>query len=76
MYEYTYVEIPMKRNQKVQKSDNIDECMKVINDYAKDGWRLVQVLTPPPQRTGEYVYQKLTEQYVYQIIFEKEKNEE
>ncbi|WP_425448847.1 DUF4177 domain-containing protein [Dethiothermospora halolimnae] len=66
MYEYKSVEVPLKRGLKVHTGDTFNECMGVIQEHVKEGWRLVQVLAPPSEKTGVYMPSN------YQIIFEKE----
>ncbi len=45
--------------------DTFKKCMDVIEEQAQDGWRLVQVLVPPNEKTG------VMSAYAYEIIFEK-----
>lgn len=62
MYEYAFVDIPVGTFSGTPKED----YEQVIHNYAKEGWRLKQILTPPFAAGG----QALT----MQLIFEKKLN--
>lgn len=66
MYEYTAVEVPVRSSFKVNVGDSFKQCMDVINKYAEDDWRLVQIVLPPNEKAGVMM------PYAYEIIFEKE----
>ena len=67
MFEYKFIEVPLKQGfKKVKKGDHFEECKKTINEEAKNGWRLKQIVVPPADNAGAYF------PYCYQIIFEKE----
>ncbi|MGL5416155.1 MAG: DUF4177 domain-containing protein [Clostridium sp.] len=66
MFEYKFVEVPLKGGFKVKKGDNFQVCKDIINEEARSGWRLKQIVVPPADNTGVYC------PYSYQIIFEKE----
>ena len=46
--------------------DTFDECIRIINVEAENGWRLKQVVTPFNEKLG------VNSAIGYQIIFEKE----
>lgn len=50
----------------IKKGTYFDKCKEVINEQAKNGWRLKQVVIPANEKTG------VAGAYSYQIIFEKE----
>jgi len=54
MYSYKYI----KMKGIFRKKPEID-VHSVINTYAKDGWRLVQILTPPISLCGRPLYCEL-----------------
>lgn len=66
MYEYTCVELPIKREFETNRGDTFKVCMETIHRYAKDGWRLVQIVIPANEKTG------VMAAYAYEIIFEKQ----
>lgn len=50
----------------MKKGDHFEACKNIINEEAKNGWRLKQIVVPPADNNGMYC------PYCYQIIFEKE----
>lgn len=69
MYEYISVEVPLIRGIKTNSGDTFKNCMEIVNKYAEDGWRLVQIVTPANEKTG------VATAFGYEIIFEKQINE-
>ncbi|GAA0713887.1 hypothetical protein GCM10008904_28690 [Paraclostridium ghonii] len=69
MYEYKFIEVSIKRGFKVKTGDNFEKCKNIIQQEAKSGWRLKQVITPVDENTGISPY---STSYCYQIVFEKE----
>lgn len=65
MFEYKFIEVPLKQGFKVKKGDHFEICKNIINEEAKNGWRLKQIVVPPADSNGIYC------PYCYQIIFEK-----
>lgn len=61
MYKYEYVKIPV-RGFFVREPEQ--DYHAVIEQYAKNGWRLVQILTPPTGSYGIATY--------FELIFEKQ----
>ncbi|ABW19532.1 DUF4177 domain-containing protein [Alkaliphilus oremlandii] len=68
MYEYKFIEVPIKRNFSTKIGDSFKDCQEIILKEAADGWRLVQVVIPPNEKMG------VLAAYKYQIIFERNKN--
>ena len=66
MFEYKFIEVPLKQGFKVKKGDSFEECKKIIIEESRNGWRLNQIVVPPADSTWMYY------PYCYQIIFEKE----
>ena len=66
MFEYKFIEVPLKQGFKVKKGDSFEECKNIITEESKNGWRLKQIVVPPIDNNGMYC------PYCYQIIFEKE----
>lgn len=66
VFEYKFIEVPLKRGFKAKKGNCFEECKKIINEEAENGWRLKQIVVPPADNAGMYF------PYCYQIIFEKE----
>lgn len=64
-YEYDFVEVPAKGGFKVKGGATFEACKEVIRDRAKEGWRLVQVVTPFNEKSGLYA------PWCYQLIFER-----
>lgn len=63
MYKYEFVRIELKRFS-LKELKTKQDYHKIIEENAKKGWRLVQIVTPP---TG--IYGSATH---YELIFEKE----
>lgn len=68
MYEYMAVEVPFKKGLNVKTGITFESCMDTINDYAKKGWRLVQIVTVQNEKAKVFM------PFAYKIIFEKEKD--
>ena len=66
MFEYKFVEVALKQGFKIKKSNPFEECKEIINENAKNGWRLKQIVVEPANNAGMYYPS------AYQIIFEKE----
>ena len=66
VFEYKFIEVPLKQGFKIKKGDHFEKCKNIINEEAKNGWRLKQIVVPPADSNGLYV------PYCYQIVFEKE----
>lgn len=60
MYEYRFIKIGVKGFFK--RRPEID-YHTLVRNYAKEGWRLVQILTPPLGSYGVATY--------FELIFEK-----
>ncbi len=60
MYEYKYVKLKVK-GLFIRKLEQ--DYHAIIAEYAKEGWRLVQILTPPIGSYGIATY--------FELIFEK-----
>ena len=65
-YEYKFVEVPKKSGLRVTPGATFEECKKIIQTEAEQGWRLKQIVTPFLEQTGAFA------PYCYQIIFERE----
>jgi len=66
MYEYKFIEVPLKGSFRAKTGDTFEECKNIINEEAQNGWRLKQVIIPANEKLG------VLSAYCYQIIFEKE----
>lgn len=66
MFEYKFIEVPLKKGFQAEKGDTLNECKNIINEEAKNGWRLKQIIPPTDETNGIFTF------YSYQIIFEKE----
>lgn len=69
MYEYKFIKVPLKKGWNIKTGDTFEECKNTIQEEAKNGWRLKQVIVPVNENTGIAPY---AASYCYQIIFEKE----
>ena len=65
MYQYQFIEVPLRNGFKVKAGDTFEECKTIIQSEAQKGWRLVQVVTPFNEKMGVYGAAG------YQIIMEK-----
>lgn len=61
MYEYKFVKLGVK-GFFISKPEK--DYHAIIEEYAKDGWRLVQILAPPIGSYGIATY--------FELIFEKQ----
>ncbi|HQJ36937.1 MAG TPA: DUF4177 domain-containing protein [Bacillota bacterium] len=61
MYEYKFIRLGMK-GFFVRKPDQ--DYHAIIEEYSREGWRLVQILTPPIGSYGVATY--------FELIFEKQ----
>lgn len=66
MYEYKRVTVKAKPKLILDLEQIFDQCMQQINEHAKQGWRLVQIVPP--------IEKSLINIYGYEIIFEREVN--
>lgn len=65
MYEYKFIKVPLKRGFRVKTGDTFEECKNIIQEEAKNGWRLKQVIVPANENFD-------MSSDCYQIVFEKE----
>lgn len=61
MYEYKFIKIGVKG---IFQRKPEQDYEAIVGEYAKDGWRLVQILTPPIGSYGVATY--------FELIFEKQ----
>lgn len=61
MYEYKFVKIELKQG--VMNSKPSEDYKEVIEEHAKEGWRLVQIFAPSTYGFGTATY--------FEMIFEK-----
>jgi hypothetical protein len=62
MYEYKFVRVEAKGTFKLEPKEDYES---MVNNYARQGWRLMQVLTPATRGYGTIGY--------YEFIFERQK---
>ena len=60
MYEYKFIKV----NFGGFKLEPKDDYRAMVNEYAREGWRLMQVLTPPTAGYGTIGY--------YEFAFERQ----
>lgn len=60
MYEYKFVKVKLS----VFKLKPEEDYQAMVNNHAKEGWRLIQVLTPPTVAYGTVGY--------YEFVFERQ----
>lgn len=60
MYEYKFIKVKFSGFKLEAKED----YEAIVNDYAREGWRLMQVLTPPTIGYGTMGY--------YEFVFERQ----
>ncbi|WP_195264232.1 MULTISPECIES: DUF4177 domain-containing protein [unclassified Clostridium] len=61
MYEYKFIRLELKG---FIESRPKEDYHMIINQHAKEGWRLVQILTPPTGAYGSATH--------FELIFEKQ----
>ena len=59
---YTYKFIKIKLTEIAEKSPK-EDYQKIIKEHAAEGWRLVQIFSPPVSAAGSASY--------FELIFEK-----
>lgn len=64
MYEYKFIKIDLKSGFMTRKPK--EDYRIIIEHYAAEGWRLVQIFAPPTLGHGAAEY--------YELIFEKQCN--
>lgn len=52
MLTYEFVEVAPKGGLKSGRSDAFDNCKEIINEKAKDGWELVQIVPVMNEKSG------------------------
>ncbi len=72
MYEYKFIEIPLKKGFKTKSGDTFKECKQIIHKESESGWRLKQIVIPANENTG-FSTPGVAAPYCYQIVFEKKK---
>lgn len=40
MYEYKFLEMPLKKGFKTKPGDTFEECKNIIKEEAENGWRI------------------------------------
>ncbi len=60
MYEYKFVKV----NFSAFKLEPKEDYQAMVGDYAREGWRLMQILTPPTVGYGIIGY--------YEFVFERQ----
>ncbi len=60
MFEYKFIKLEVKG---ILESKPEQDYHEIVHEHAKDGWRLVQVLTPPTGPSGAATY--------FELIFKK-----
>lgn len=60
MYEYKFVKVKLSGF----KLEAVEDYEVMVNNYAKEGWRLIQVLTPSTTGYGIAGY--------YEFVFERQ----
>ncbi len=71
MYEYKFIEVPLKKGFTAKSGDTFKECEHIIHKEAKTGWRLKQIVIPANENPG-FSPPGAASPYCYQIVFEKE----
>lgn len=66
MFEYKFEKVQITNGFRETQSNNIEEVEEIIKSFAKDGWRLVQVLVVPKEKAAVFMNN------FYEIIFERE----
>ena len=66
MFEYKFEKVQITNGLRETQSNNMEEVEEIIKSYAKDGWRLVQVLVVTKEKASAFINN------FYEIIFERE----
>lgn len=61
MYEYKFIRLELKG---FIESKPRQDYHQIVTDHAKEGWRFVQILTPPTGAYGSATH--------FELIFEKQ----
>lgn len=62
MYEYKFIKVDLKFGWKGSKP--AEDYQEIVEEYAREGWRLVQIFAPPISGYGAASF--------YEIILERE----
>lgn len=65
MYKYEFVDVETQNSLKDSKDKGFEKCKSIINQYAEEGWRLVQIVEPYNEKMG------VMRPFKYTIVFEK-----
>ena len=61
MFEYKFVKVELKQH--ILESKSKEDYQAIITNYAKEGWRFVQIFAPSTKGYGAAAY--------FELIFEK-----
>lgn len=66
MFEYKFERVAITNGIRESQNNNMDEVENIIKEYANKGWKLVQVLVAPKEKSTVFAVN------FYEIIFERE----
>lgn len=56
MFRYEFIEVVPKGSLKSGKTDTFESCKEIINEKAKEGWELVQIVPVTNEKWSSYSF--------------------
>lgn len=56
MYRYEFIEVVPEGGLKAGKTDTFERCKEIINEKAKEGWELVQIVPVTNEKWSSYSF--------------------
>lgn len=60
MFRYEFIDVVPEGSLKAVKTDTFERCKEIINEKAKDGWELVQIVPITNEKWSSYSFSKCT----------------
>lgn len=56
MFRYEFIEVIPKGSLKAGKTDTFERCKEIINEKAREGWELVQIVPVTNEKWSSYSF--------------------
>lgn len=56
MFKYEFIEVPFEGGLKARTTVTFEKCKDLINEKAKDGWELVQIVPVTNEKWSSYSF--------------------
>lgn len=60
MFKYEFIDVVPEGSLKAGKTDTFEKCKEIINEKAKDGWELVQIVPVTIKNWSSYYFLNYT----------------